>query len=199
MLKKVVFIATVTVFFVMIASFVLIQALIYKGATPVRIEELIDEDIDYVIILGAALWDDRPSPTLYNRLVIANEFLEENNVKVIATGGLGEGDTITEAEGIKRFLVDKGIEEERIYKEEFSTSTFENLRNSKNIIASIDDREHINILIVTSDFHVFRSKLIARRLGFAVFGLPAKTPASTRNRMIFREYFAVINTVSFEK
>ncbi|MGV8146748.1 MAG: YdcF family protein [Alkaliphilus sp.] len=199
MLKKVVSIVTFTVLFVMLASFVLIQALIYKGAQPVSIGELTDNDIDYVIVLGAALWDDRPSPTLYNRLVIANEFLKENNVKIIATGGLGEGDTITEAEGIKRFLLDKGINEGRIYKEEFSTSTFENLRNSKNIIASIDDREHINILIVTSDFHVFRSKLIARRLGFAVFGLPAETPTSTRNRMIFREYFAVINTVLFER
>lgn len=86
----------------------------------------------------------------------------------------------------------------RIHKDEVSTSTFENLRNSKNIIANIDDREHINILIVTSDFHVFRSKLIARRLGFTAFALLAETPTSTRIRMIFREYFAVINTVLFD-
>lgn len=77
MLKKVVSIVTFTVLFVMLASFVLIQALIYKDSRPVSVEELTDQDIDYVIILGAALWDDKPSPTLYNRLVIANEFLKK--------------------------------------------------------------------------------------------------------------------------
>ena len=197
-MKKVAIVTVLTLIFAAVASFILIQVLIYKSGKVVDINELIAKDIDYVIILGAALWDDRPSPTLHNRLVVAYGFVKENDVKIIATGCLGEGDTITEAEGIKRFLEYKGIDEERIYKDEISTSTFENLKNAKTIIRDIDDREDIKILIVTSDFHIFRSKLIARRLGFTAFGLPAETPASTRNRMVLRECFAVLNTVLFD-
>lgn len=198
LLKKISIIIALTLIVAVVASFILIQVLIYKSGRATSIDGLADKDIDYVIILGAALWDDKPSPTLYNRLLVAHDFVKENDIKIIATGGLGEGDTITEAEGIKRFLEYEGIKGERIYKDEASTSTFENLKNAKVIIRSIDDREDIKILVVTSNFHIFRSKLIARRFGFTAFGLPAETPASTRSRMVLREYFAVLNTVLFD-
>ena len=107
-----------------LASFIIIEGLIFiegnKEAT---------NKVDYVIILGARLYGDIPSPALRERLIVAKDYLVDNeDVKVIVTGGQGEDELIPEAEAMAKYLVNNGIEENRIIIEDQSTSTFENLQ-----------------------------------------------------------------------
>lgn len=177
------------------SSFALIEGiLIYEGN---KTEE--NNDIDYVLVLGARLYGTVPSPALTERLTKTIEYLESNpEVITIVCGGQGYNEDITEASAMEKFLIDRGIDATKIVKEEHSTSTFENIKNARDIIKEIDNSEEFNVLIVTSDFHVFRSKLLAERLGLSAYGLSAKTPEVTVFKSYIREYFAVIKSLIFD-
>lgn len=178
-----------------IVSFLLIEGLILSGVRPDKAEE-----VDYMIILGAGLKGDQLTITFQNRLDKGIEYLNNNpNIKAVVSGGQGYGETITEAEAMERYLMANGIPEHRIIKEERATSTMENFKFSKNLLTRKDDGHKIRLMVVTSDFHMFRAKMLGRRNGFIVYGLPAKTwPGALPNNCI-REYFAIIKSFIFDR
>lgn len=150
---------------------------------------------DYAIILGAGLKGDKPSVSLDSRLQMAAEYLEQNrDIKVIVSGGQGKDEKISEAEAMKRYLVSKGIEEERIIKEDKSTSTKENLLFSMELLDGLGENAAQGIIVITSDYHVYRTKGIADSIGMKVSVLPSVTPLYVRLNGSVREYFAVIST-----
>ncbi|GIP24683.1 YdcF family protein [Paenibacillus sp. J22TS3] len=151
---------------------------------------------DYVIILGSGLKGTELSLTLKQRLDASLPYLNQHKaVPVIVSGGRGPGEDITEAEAMKRYLVDRGISEERILLEDRSTSTKENLLFSKTIIQGRGGKS-LKILIVTSDFHMFRAKYIARKLGYnEVYSLAGESPTYLKPMNLIREYLAVIKAL----
>lgn len=151
-----------------------------------------DEHLEYLIVLGAQVRGKRVSNSLARRLDKAQTYLEQNpDTKVIVTGGKGKGEDITEAEAMRRYLVEKGIANERIRKEDQSTSTWQNLEFSQ---AFIRDRKK-PIGIVTNNFHVYRATLMAKRQGYVhVQGLVASSnPVLMPNYMV-REFFACMSS-----
>lgn len=180
---------------VFLASFLLVEALIVHSAVYTGSGEA-----DYLLVEGAALHGATPSLELFQRLEKAAEYLEQNSeLVVIVSGGQGPRETITEAEAMKRHLVGKGIPEERIIKEDRSTSTYENLKFSGELIRRADKRQDIKLAIVTSDFHIFRSRFLARRLGFTATGVPAGTPLYIAPNHYVREYFAVVKSLAVDR
>ncbi|WP_332628704.1 YdcF family protein [Halalkalibacter flavus] len=148
----------------------------------------IERDIDYVIILGARVKGAEPSLSLKYRIEAAAEYVLENEeVVVIATGGQGAGEDITEAEAIKTELMRKGIEEARIFLEDESTTTVENIRLSKKHIPDISRKG----LVVTNRYHVYRATMIAQDQQLDITGLPAKTPRAVLLQSYLREYLAI--------
>ena len=129
-----------------------------------------------VIVLGAALRGDQPSLSLRTRLEAAYVYLRAHpQAKCIVSGGQGENEICTEASVMKRYLVDRGIDPARIYEEDRSTSTEENLRFSQVLI----EEQGLNptVAIVTQEFHQFRAQEFAKREGLAVSGaVTAHTP-----------------------
>ena len=94
---------------------------------------------EYAIILGAKVNGEVPSLSLRYRLDAALRYADEYpHVKFILSGGQGPGEHITEAEAMKRFLLDHGIKEERLLLEQQSTSTYENILFSKRDNACFD-------------------------------------------------------------
>lgn len=117
-----------------------------------------DEGAQTVIVLGCRVRGETPSEFLYGRCLAAAQYLKDNpGAVVIASGGQGEGENISEAECIKRVLLEQGIDEGRIFEENKSTNTNENLAFSKEIIKSNNLSE--DVLIVTNEFHEYRAKL----------------------------------------
>jgi len=178
-----------------IISFIIIEGLIFiEGSkTPAAAA-------DYVIVLGARLYADVPSPALMTRLEAAADYLAEHkNVKVIVTGGQGADEKIPEARAMARYLQEKGIEAGRIIIEDKSTSTFENLKYSLAKIKEIDQKEKPDVLIVTNRHHIFRAKFLARRTGMNPEGLPTAIPPTIKIQSYIREYFAVIKSFIFDR
>lgn len=154
-----------------------------------------------LIILGAGLNGDQLSWTLWERMEKGLEYLKLHpEVRVIVSGGQGPGEMIPEAEAMKRFLVENGIQENRIFKEDRSKSTMENFRYSRELLTQITGSPKPHpVLVITSDFHLFRAKFLARRNGLIPTGIPSPTPWYLRPNSYLREYFAVVKSFIFDR
>ncbi len=125
----------------------------------------LNEPVDVGIVLGAALWDNEPSPALKERLNHAASLYHEGLVsELIVTGGMDyNGSTITEAEGMQRYLIKQGIPETAIVMEKLARSTYENLLYSQ---AMMDQNGWQSAVIITHDYHAARAKDIATFLNY---------------------------------
>lgn len=142
----------------------------------------------YIIVLGAQMKEEGPSNTLKKRLDKAIEYLVDNEeTKVIVTGGQGSDEPVTEAQGMFDYLVENGVAADRIIMEDQSYNTHENLMNSKDLIP-----QGANIGIVTSDFHMFRAYAIAKKEGYHnITGIPAASEGFLMINNLAREFLAV--------
>ena len=130
-------------------------------------------DAPYVIVLGAAVYGETPSISLRHRSDRAAEHLQRNpDAVAVVSGGQGEGEDISEAEAMRRYLVDKGVAGNRILMEGKSTSTLENLTFSKQIIEN-SGGDPSRVAVVSSSYHLYRAKRMAAALGMAAEGLPS--------------------------
>lgn len=145
---------------------------------------------DYCIILGAQVKDSGPSDVLQRRLNAAIDYLKKNlDTKVIVSGGKGSNEPMSEAEGMYQYLIDAGIESQRITMEAQSKNTYTNLRYSSEFL----EKEKDSVVIVTNNFHIFRATNIAKKQGYEkVYGLAASSYPGMLPNNLFREFFGVI-------
>ncbi len=148
------------------------------------------EGADYVIVLGAQWKNNGPSYVLQKRLDKAVEYLLGNpDTQVIVSGGQGADEPVSEAEGMKQYLEEKGIDAERILTEDTSVNTYENLLFSGRLL----DKESDRVVLVTNSFHMYRAMGIAKKQGYKnLEGLSAASyPGMVPNNLL-REFFGVV-------
>jgi uncharacterized SAM-binding protein YcdF (DUF218 family) len=178
-------------FFLWLFSFLLVLGLIYSSTKNYTIE-----NPDYLVILGAGLNGDRPSLTLQKRLGTGLTYLQEHpQLPIIVTGGQGPGETISEAQAMSDYLQQHGINGDRIILESHSRSTMENFVFTSKILEELGKEKPIRIMIITNDFHLLRSKMLAERNGFIAGCLAAPTPGYLLPANLLREYFALIKSL----
>lgn len=149
---------------------------------------------DYVIIHGAGLDGDRPTPLLRGRIDRAVELWERQGRRplLIASGGRGADEEVSEAEAMRRYLVsERHVPPESILLEDRSTTTWENLAESKRLMDADRGPGRYAAALVTSDYHVFRACEYARRLGLAADGMGSHTKGYYWPTAFIREFVAV--------
>ncbi|MBQ1482817.1 MAG: YdcF family protein [Erysipelotrichaceae bacterium] len=123
-----------------------------------------EKDADYVIVLGSHINEEGPSKDYQARLDSAYDYLTENEKSlVVCTGAKGPYEPLSEAKGGKDYLMKRGIDASRILTEERSYDTFQNLENAKALIGDVEKQK---ILIVSADYHLYRAKYLAAKLGY---------------------------------
>lgn len=128
-------------------------------------------DAPYVIVLGAAVYGETPSISLRHRCDRAREHLKANPAAVaILSGGQGEGEDISEAACMERYLTGKGVKADRLLLEDRSTSTLENLTFSKAAIEAAGG-DPGRVAVVSSAYHLDRACRMASALGMDADGL----------------------------
>jgi len=148
---------------------------------------------DVVIVLGAGVIGERVTRPLASRLDTALYYWQRNpDAYIIVTGGLGNRATITEAEAMARYLQRRGVPQNRILLEEYSTSTYENLKFARAILDEHFAGEYSAVL-VTNDFHIYRAVQTAQRVGLYVNRRGAYTDWYTWPVNYLREMLAVVN------
>lgn len=155
-------------------------------------ENKADGTNEFVVVLGAKVKPGGvPSLSLANRLDVAAEYLHKHpHVKAVVSGGQGEDEDRTEASVMFDCLVDKGISPERILIEDKSTSTYENLLFSKQLLP--DDID--GITIISNDFHLTRASYLAKKIGLQSDVVAAPTPKVVEFKSHIRERMALIKT-----
>lgn len=143
------------------------------------------------VVLGCRVYGERPSLSLIERLEAAYAYLTENpEAACVVSGGMGDSENISEAEAMYRWLTEKGIDASRIYKEEKSTDTDENIRFTKEVIEEHGLNE--NIVIITSDYHTYRAGVIAEKYDLHYGAAPGKTAIWLFPTFYVRELYAIL-------
>ena len=158
-------------------------------------------DKDYIIILGSRIRKDGTlTPLLKARVDKAIEFANKQYEKTkkrivyIPSGGKGKDEIISEAEAIEKYLIEKGIDKKQIIIEDKSTSTTENMKFSKEKIDNI--KKNAKVSFSTTNYHVFRSGVIAYEQGIDCEGIGSKTKWYFYSNALIREFIA---NLAYEK
>lgn len=151
----------------------------------------IKTDVDYILVLGSGLIEDKVTPLLQSRIDIGRNyfnFRKDKNLKFLLSGGQGEDEWISESQAMKKYLVAKGVNENQIICESKSQSTYENLLFSKKLI-----EKDSNILICSNNFHILRAVFIAKKLKYRHFNsLGSKTKNYFFTNAFIRELIAIL-------
>lgn len=114
-----------------------------------------------ILVLGCRVRGETPSAFLMERTKHGAELFKKGYGEyIIVSGGKGSGENISEAEAMKRILIEEGIPREKIIEESKSTSTAENLKFSSSIIK---EKGFDDILIVSNEFHLRRASILAKK------------------------------------
>ena len=166
------------------------------------VKHRVEYDKDYVIVLGCGLnKDGSPTPLLRGRVDRALEFYRQQKNKTgkdlmfITSGGQGDDEVISESESMKRYLMEKGIDEDRIIKEDKSKNTYENMMFSKEKINDKDNK----VAYSTTNYHVFRSGVFARMAKLKAEGLGAKTKWYFWPNAAVREFIGLLSRHKYKQ
>ncbi|MEV5030392.1 YdcF family protein [Paenibacillus sp. LPE1-1-1.1] len=161
----------------------------YSIAAFAKVNELFRTDA--AIVLGAAVIENEPSPVLTERMNHAIWLYDNGYVKkIIVTGGMGDGDSLSEAEVSKRYAMRHGVREEDVFLEGKSKITEQNLQNAYTISR---EKQISTVTIVSDPLHMKRALRMAEDLGMDAYSSPTQTSAyrSWRTKLPFllREVF----------
>jgi uncharacterized SAM-binding protein YcdF (DUF218 family) len=128
---------------------------------------------DAIVVLGAAQYDGRPSPVLRARLDHAVRLYEQGIAdRIIFTGGVGAGDTVSEAEVSRRYAVRAGVPDSSILLERAGLSSGESMAS----VAELMRESGLSTAVLVSDpFHMLRLRLLASRHGLRGYSSPTRT------------------------
>lgn len=123
------------------------------------------ENIDCILVLGAGIWGDKPSPMLEDRLLQAIELYKDNvSAKIIMSGDHGRVD-YDEVNIMKNFAIEKGVPSEAIFMDHAGFSSYESIYRAKEIFGTK------KIVIVTQKYHLYRALYIANKLDVEAYGV----------------------------
>ena len=174
---------------VLLAGCLLTAALI--AYRMIRVMKLKADGSETLVILGCEILGEQPSLMQVERLEAALKYLDRYpGTNVICSGGQGKKEKISEAEAMRIWLEKHGIRPQRIYKEDRSETTQENIRFSKAVI----EREGLErtVAVCTNEFHLYRAVQMARSLGLEARAVAAPTAWWLFPTFCVREFYAIL-------
>ena len=155
-----------------------------------------------MIVLGCQVRPDGPSILLQDRIDEAAAYLLDHpEVTVVASGGQGPDEPMSEARAIRDALVEQGVEEERILLEEASHNTVQNLRYSRALLEEEGIDTSGGVLVVSNGFHLARVRMLAARCGFGQVSTLAAPESHLPSRlmMYIREPLALVKSFLLDR
>ncbi len=147
-------------------------------------------DGDYILIHGTYI---RPDESLGDELRKRVDkalaiYRQGDNMKFIVSGGQGHDEPVSEAVAMRAYLVDAGVDADRIIMEDQSKTTYENLLYSKALVREANPQ----YIFVSSDYHMFRIQMMAKKLGMRGVAVGSEISMNTKLGASVREYFALV-------
>ncbi|MBO5918804.1 MAG: YdcF family protein [Oscillospiraceae bacterium] len=152
-----------------------------------------------MIVLGCQVNPWGPSVLLRDRLDEAFDYLQKHpQVTVIVSGGQGADEPVSEAQCMRDYLVERGIDAGRIHMEDTSHNTYENLTNSAQLMQTLELDTHNGVILVSNGFHLTRARLLwgrvtGQRANLSTLAAPS-SHAPSRLWMYVREPLALVKS-----
>ncbi len=180
------FLSTVLIFGIILYAVTLIPIFQHAGGNS-------EQSCEYIVVLGAKVNGTSPSLTLHERIQAAYAYLSRHPSTIaILSGGQGADEGISEAQCMFNELTALGIDTERLWMEDKSTSTKENLSFTLALILEKTGSSPTKLGVVSSEFHLYRAGRLAGDCGITAIGIPARTSwISLRLNYYLREVAAV--------
>lgn len=131
------------------------------------IDNIDSEDIDCILILGAGIRQNKPSPMLEDRLSVGIELLDSSISNRILVSGDHTSEDYDEVNVMKNYLIEKGVSSEKIFMDHAGISTYDSIYRVNKIFKAN------KIIIVTQEYHLYRALYIANQLDIDAVGLSA--------------------------
>lgn len=181
-------------FLLWLISFIIIEVCIWCVDTRTVSDA---EEKDYVLVLGAGLYGDKPSLVLQNRLLEAESYLKKYpDTRAVLCGGQGANETVSEAVAMYRWLSEKGIAQGRMILEDASANTLQNISHAKSILENLSPEKKPTTAVISNEFHLFRAKKLMQKAGFEPYAISAPTPYfGLRIIYSIREYFSIMGLI----
>ena len=184
---------TVIFYLIFIFSNFILSSFIYQIYHPISKQ-------DYIIVLGSGLINgEEVSALLAGRINKAIEIYNRQLKRkkgapiLIMSGGQGNDEKIPEGQAMKEYALQQGIPEKYILVEDKSKNTYENMLFSKQLIEAREkDINKLHILFSTTNYHVFRAGIYAKRANLNAQGVGAKTKFYFWYNATLREYIAIL-------
>ncbi len=146
-----------------------------KIVTEKQAKEL--ENVDCILVLGAGIWGDKPSPMLEDRLLQGiTLYNNQTSSKIIMSGDHGK-EEYDEVNVMKDFAIEKGVKSEDIFMDHAGFSTYDSVYRAKEIFKAQ------KIIIVTQKYHLHRALYVAEKLGIEAYGV-ASDPREYRGQVV---------------
>lgn len=183
----------------LLAGFCVLEGVILVGGHPSK-----DQDGDVLLILGAQVYHSGPSPVLKQRLQAALDYIDthsDENFPIIVSGAQGQNEWETEAHAMETYLVAHGVEKARIYQEDQSYNTYQNLDNSARLLQSLGyDLDNTRVMVVSNNFHLTRVRMLASRCGLNAGTVSAPMPEWSSTLFSYtREAPALVKSFLFDR
>ncbi len=166
-IKKVIIVMSIIVLIIIILLLSINFFIIFQTKDKILTEEQAKEltDIDCILILGAGIWGDNPSPMLEDRLLQGiSLYKNEISPKIIMSGDHGK-ENYDEVNVMKKFAIDRDVKSEDIFMDHAGFSTYDSLYRVKEIFQAK------KIIIVTQKYHMYRALYTAKQLGIEAYGV----------------------------
>ena len=159
---------------------------------------------EVMVILGCQVRQDGPSVLLRDRLDEALDYLEDHpDMTVVVSGGQGPDEPTTEAQAMYDYLTEHGVEPERIWQEDQSHNTWQNVRYTLALLEEKGADTSAGVVLVSSGFHLTRARMLWERASggageLSTLAAPC-THVPSRLKMYIREPFALVKSFLFDR
>lgn len=152
---------------------------------------------DFIIVLGSGLINDKVPPLLASRINKAIDFYCKQTAvttspKIIFSGGQGPDESLSEAEAMQKYAIERGIPIEDTIQEKRSVNTYQNMLFSKLIMDKLKPNGEYSSIFITNNFHLFRAGIYARQVNLNSQGIGSKTALYYWPNAMVREYIAFV-------
>lgn len=175
----------------LLTAFCIILAAVLSVFMAKEVNDPPADDNTTLVVLGCKVKDGRPSLMLKRRLDAAYKFMSEHEtVCAVVSGGQGDDEAMSEAECMRRYLTEMGIAPERIFMEDRSTTTKENLEFSRKIIEQNGLPQQVTL--VTDGYHQLRAQMLAEKIGIHPNNISGYTSWYIIPTYWVREWFGLV-------
>ena len=150
---------------VIAVAFMNLTVLLTTASRVISVEEAEEKSTDSVLVLGAAVWGNEPSPMLRQRIEKGMEVFNTSDAGCLLMSGDGRAKNYNEPSTMARYAIENGIEEQYVIQDPYGIRTYDSMWRAKYVLG------YDSVIVITQAYHLNRAIYIGKAMGLEVYGV----------------------------